>query len=136
MLKHEESPQTPPLPAAQVRVTPEELAAAVTALQIRKEGQPGTIAIGDAVEELELDVTPNEVLAEVQARRQAKPNKARRLRGQRFVFALGIFGVFLGLAVDGKGLLQVFHPNDKVQVSSNLSYLTANPHPLVADTYG
>lgn len=80
MLKHEDNPQaqpqTPPSSAAQVRVTPEELAAAVTALQIRKEGQPGTIAIGDAVEELGLDVTPEEVLAEVQARRQAKPKKS------------------------------------------------------------
>ena len=63
-----------------MRVTPEELAAAITALQIRKEGQPGTIAIGDAVEELGLDVTPEEVLAEVQARRQAKPRWKRDYR--------------------------------------------------------
>ncbi len=79
MLKHEDNPQTqsPSPSAAQVRVTPEELAAAVTALQIRKEGQPGTIAIGDAVEELGLDVTPEEVLAEVQARRRLKPKKGR-----------------------------------------------------------
>ena len=54
MLKHEDNSQTPFPSAAQVRVTPEELAAAITALQIRKEGQPGTIAIGDAVEELGL----------------------------------------------------------------------------------
>ena len=46
--------------------------------QIRKEGQPGTIAIGDAVEELGLDVTPEEVLAEVQARRQEPKPKKRR----------------------------------------------------------
>ena len=80
MLKHEDNPQAQPHtpPAAQVRVTPEELAAAITTLQIRKEGQPGTIAIGDAVEELGLDVTPEEVLAEMQARRQVpKPKKKR-----------------------------------------------------------
>lgn len=106
MLKHEDNPQMPSPSAAEVRVTPEELAAAVTALQIRKEGQPGTIAIGDAVEELGLDVTPEEVLAEVQARRQAAPQRTRR-RGQSFVLALGIAGVLLGLAVERNGLLQM-----------------------------
>ena len=76
MLKHENNPppQAPSQPAANVRVTPEELAAAVTALQIRKEGSPGTIAIGDAVEELGLDVSPEEVLVEVEARR-IKPKR-------------------------------------------------------------
>jgi len=74
MLKHEDNSQAPAQSAARVRVTPEELAAAVTALQIRKEGQPGTIAIGDAVEELGLDVSPEEVLAEVEARR-VKPKR-------------------------------------------------------------
>ena len=106
MLKHENASQTQLPNAAQVRVTPEELAAAVTALQIRKEGQSGTIAIGDAVEELGLDVTPEEVLAEVQARRQAAPKKKRQLRGQSFVLALGIAGVLLGLAVDSNVLTQ------------------------------
>ena len=138
MLKHEDipQPQTPSPSAAQVRVTPEELAAAVTALQIRKEGQPGTIAIGDAVDELGLDVTPEEVLAEVQARRQAKPKKAQRLRGQHFVLALGIVGVLLGLAVDGNGLLQMSHRNDIAQPSSSLAYVTANPDLMVEDNYG
>ena len=95
MLKHEDipQPQTPSPSAAQVRVTPEELAAAVTALQIRKEGQPGTIAIGDAVEELGLDVTPEEVLAEVQARR-AKPKRRRDYRALACAFAcVAMFGV-------------------------------------------
>ncbi len=88
MLKHEDATQTSPSPAAKVRVTPEELAAAVTALQIRKEGSPGTIAIGDAVEELGLDVTPEEVLAEVQAKRQvAKPKRRRDYRALACAFA-------------------------------------------------
>ncbi len=99
MLKHEDNPQIQTQPAANVRVTPEELAAAVTALQIRKEGQPGTIAIGDAVEELGLDVTPEEVLAEVQAKQQARPSKKRLLRAQRFVLAIGIAGVLLGTGI-------------------------------------
>ena len=109
MLKHEDTPQTQFQSAAQVRVTPEELAAAITALQIRKEGQPGTIAIGDAVEELGLDVTPEEVLAEVQARRQAALKRTRQSRGQRFVLALGLAGVLLGLGVEGQFFLQK-HP--------------------------
>ena len=95
MLKHEDSPQAPPHtpPAAQVRVTPEELAAAITSLQIRKEGQPGTIAIGDAVEELGLDVTPEEVLAEVQARR-TKPKLRRDYRALVCAFAcVALFAV-------------------------------------------
>ena len=97
MLKHEDNPQpqTPSPSAAQVRVTPEELVAAVTALQIRKEGQPGTIAIGDAVEELGLDVTPEEVLAEVEAGRQAKPKKVRPRVWDRVVLALGLSGIAL-----------------------------------------
>ncbi len=95
MLKHEDTSYTPPKSAAQVRVTPEELAAAVTALQIRKEGQPGTIAIGDAVEELGLDVTPEEVLAEVQARRQTIPRKRRSKLWDRLVVALGVSGILL-----------------------------------------
>lgn len=95
MLKHEDNPQIQTQPAAKVRVTPEELAAAVTALQTRKEGQPGTIAIGEAVEELGLDVTPEEVLAEVQARRQAIPRKRRSKLWDRLVLALGLSGILL-----------------------------------------
>ena len=91
MLKHEDNPQMPPQSAAQVRVTPEELAAAVTALQIRKEGQPGTIAIGDAVDELGLDVTPEEVLAEVQASRAAHGRKRFSLRSLLLRQRLGLY---------------------------------------------
>jgi len=83
MLKHEDIPQTQPPTAAQVRVTPEELAAAVTALQIRKEGQPGTIAIGDAVEELGLDVTPEEILQVVQGRRHTVHKQNGLIAGKR-----------------------------------------------------
>ena len=107
MLKHENLTETQPQnpPAAQVRVTPEELAAAITALQIRKEGQPGTIAIGDAVEELGLDVTPEEVLAEVRAR-QVTPSRKRLIRGRRFILALGVAGILLGIGVNSGMLTQ------------------------------
>ena len=110
MLKHDDTPQAPPQTAAKVRVTPEELAAAVTALQIRKEGQPGTIAIGDAVEELGLDVTPEEVLAEVQARR-AKPKRRRDYR------ALACAGACL-VMLASLGVLH--HSNDTAPVHAML----------------
>lgn len=64
MLSHEQPEQQP---AASVRVTPEELAAAIARLEARRAGADGKIAIGDAVTELSLDATPEEVLAEVRA---------------------------------------------------------------------
>ncbi len=103
MLKHEDNSQPPTQSAARVRVTPEELAAAVTALQIRKEGQPGTIAIGDAVEELGLDVSPEEVLAEVRAGRQAPLRKRRFRHGRRLVLAISAIGILLGTVL-GTGI--------------------------------
>ena len=105
MLRHEDSPQTPPQApsqsAANVRVTPEELAAAVTALQIRKEGSPGTIAIGDAVDELGLDVSPEEVLAEVEARRIQQRYLVRRLSPKRLKVLLAALLALIGVSVWG-----------------------------------
>lgn len=80
MLHHEEPENvvTPPgqdvtLPAAQVRVTAEEFARAVTRHQARREAAAqhleGTVSLGDAVQELNIDITPEELLAEVQAAR-------------------------------------------------------------------
>lgn len=112
MLKLEDTPQTQSSPAAQVRVTPEELAAAVTALQIRKEGQPGTIAIGDAVEELGLDVTPEEVLAEVQARRAT--NKRPRF-GTRLKVLSAVLAVLVGLSIWGVSQQPTSSPSVAVQ---------------------
>lgn len=110
MLKHQDNsqPQPPTQPAAQVRVTPEELAAAVTALQIRKEGAPGTIAIGDAVDELGLDATPEEVLAEVEARRRVAPKKRRITIWSYCLLALGLSGVLLGVRLAGVAVVNKF----------------------------
>lgn len=59
--------------AASARVTPEELAQAVARIEARQAGQirqqEATIPIGQAVEELGLDVAPEDILAEVQAQR-------------------------------------------------------------------
>ena len=80
MLKHEDNPQTPApspsQPAAKVRVTPEELAAAITRLEAKKDAHQrqadGTVAIGDVVEQLGLEATPEEVLAEIESGRRAQ----------------------------------------------------------------
>ena len=69
MLKHGDSLEPPPQAAAQVRVTPEELAAAITRLEARQGGLEGTIPLGDAVQELGLSATPEELLREIEAGR-------------------------------------------------------------------
>jgi len=59
--------------ASQTRVTPEELSQALTAIEARKQVEAnrlaGTIPINQAVSELNLDSTPEEILVEVQAQR-------------------------------------------------------------------
>ncbi len=59
--------------AAQARVTPEELAQALARIEARQaeqaKQQQATIPIGQAVEELGLGIAPEEILAEIQARR-------------------------------------------------------------------
>ena len=79
MLKH----NLPEEQAAQVRVTPEELTAAVAALEARKPGTSGTLAIGDAVEELSLDNTPEDILREVKARREHLQKQSRHFTRKR-----------------------------------------------------
>jgi len=83
MLKHEENSVVSSPPAAQVRVTPEELATALSRIEAKKDaGQrhvDGTIPIGEAMQQLGVDTTPEEVLAEVQAIRQ-EPRKAEKRR--------------------------------------------------------
>lgn len=77
MLRQEDPHPTPDTTsAAQTRVTPEELAHAIATLEARKlddqRHQDSTIPIGEAVRELNLDATPEEVLAEVRAQREAQ----------------------------------------------------------------
>ncbi len=73
-------------PAAQVRVTPQELAAALARLEARQGGLEGTIPLGDAVQELGLSATPEELLREIEAgraRQRASPPRTRlRKAGQ------------------------------------------------------
>lgn len=143
MLKHEDSPETPLQTAAQVRVTPEELASALSRLEARKDaGQrhaDGTIPIGEAVQQLGIETTPEEVLAEVQAGRQKVTLRKQRLPlGQRLVLALGLSGVLLGLALDGNALVQMRSRQwtPPASVGSVPHSILLSPNLLVSDSSG
>ncbi len=70
-----EAEQNVDVSAAQARVTPQELAQATAAIEARQNAiaqhEAATIPIGEAVHQLNLEATPEEVLAEVQAQRKA-----------------------------------------------------------------
>ncbi len=144
MLKHEDTPQTPLSPAAQVRVTPEELTAAITRLEAKKDaGQQnleGTVAIGEVVQQLGLDATPEEVLAEVQAgQQQATPQKRQATVGRRLVLVLGLACILLGLTAEGNSLLQTRNHQAAKLVSVGgvtPAPIQLNPNLLVSTTTG
>ncbi len=77
----QEPEETAPLPAEGARVTPEELSQALAAIEARRQAEAsrlaGTIPIEQAVSELHLDSTSDEIWAEVQAQR-AKAAAAQR----------------------------------------------------------
>ena len=80
MLRQEPQEETNAQPAAQKRVTAEELAAAINALEADRQREAsrlaGTVEIGAVVEEMGLDATPEEVWAQVQRQREAAAEKA------------------------------------------------------------
>ena len=83
MLQHEPQEQTPETPAAQIRVTSEELAQAINALETSKDEAArrlaGTVPIGEVIQELKLEATPEEIWAQVQRQRaQAAREEASR----------------------------------------------------------
>lgn len=85
MLQHESQEQAAATPAAQIRVTSEELAQAINALEAREDEAArhlaGTVPIGEVVAELKLEATPEEVWAQVQRQRaQAAQEEAARVR--------------------------------------------------------
>lgn len=94
ILKQTEHADEPTVSAAQVRVTPEELAAALSHLETSSAGRDGKIAIGKAVEELSLDAAPEDILRAVEAGRQ---QSARRRRNRR----RGVTALIAGLAAIG-----------------------------------
>ncbi len=90
MLQHEQADPpavapTIPLPvssAAEARVTPDELNAALKALEDR---QSSTVAIGSVVDELRLNATPEQIWEQVQKQRAQKqgPKPVAVYSGQR-----------------------------------------------------
>ena len=75
MLKHQEDTEaTSPVSAPQARVTPQELSEALAAIETRRQTEAsrlaGTIPIEQAVSELHLDSSPEEIWAEVQTQRE------------------------------------------------------------------
>ena len=141
MLKHEENSVVSSPPAAQVRVTPEELATALSRIEARKDaGQrhvDGTIPIGEAMQQLGVETTPEEVLAEVQAIRQ-EPRRAKKRRpsvAERLVLSLGLSGILLGLALGGNSLSQMrSHQAAKpVSISTATPVTSSTPKPITLD---
>jgi hypothetical protein len=87
MLGHEQPAEAQAISAAQMRITPQELAEAVAAVELHQDpaAQNGdTIAIGDAVQQLELHVTPEELWKEVQRKRNQAQTTVKSPRGRRF----------------------------------------------------
>lgn len=81
MLKQNTDPEA--IPAAQTRVTKEELAKAISALESRKQEEAqqleGTVVIGDVLQQLQIDAPAEDVLQEIQAIRRGQiPEKAPR----------------------------------------------------------
>ncbi len=104
MLQQDTSAADPGLTAAQTRVNPQELADALKALQAHQEEAArhldDTLPIGEALRELNLDATPEEVLAEVQAQRAGTGKRGRRSRVKAARLTLGA----VLLALTGVGL--------------------------------
>ncbi|HZO87034.1 MAG TPA: hypothetical protein VFB38_01755 [Chthonomonadaceae bacterium] len=106
MLRHEETMEQEP-PAAQVRVSPQELAQAVATVEARKEAetrrQMDTIPIGEAVQQLGLYVSPEEVLAEIKGQRASAAIAAAATRKRRR--RLTLTGALLTLSLAANLLL-------------------------------
>ncbi len=106
MLKNQEAEHLSQPSAGAPRVSPEELSAALSAIEARRQAEAKTIPIDQAVSELHLDSTPDEIWAEVKTQREkaaAKQEPPRqvpqsalplpqRSRRRRFFAPLLVFG--------------------------------------------
>jgi hypothetical protein len=101
MLQHERVQEQTAAPAAKVAVSAEELAEALSALESRRDKSvpAGSITLGEAVSELSLSYTPEELLAEVQARRaQTAVPRRKQWMATRWLMAAALTGsVFFNL---------------------------------------
>lgn len=113
MLNHKDNTEAAPM----AHITPEELAAAVTAIEKRRQTESGERQpISQLLNEMGLDITEAELLAEVQTRRvRPKARRAWRLPKRNVLVAgtLAVAGLFFTLA--GTWLLT---PNDTDGVNS------------------
>jgi hypothetical protein len=118
MLKHQEQAEEQPHSASQVRVTPDELVQAVAAVEARNDAvskhEAETIPLGEAVHQLGLNATPEELLAEIRARRM-QTIQAQTLRPEqktsverRWKRTLLRAGVALSLAANALLLAYLF----------------------------
>ena len=73
MLKNQDTVPEPPISVSKARVTPEELTAALAVIEKRRQAEAarvaGTIPLDEAISELHLDSTPDEIWTEVQKQR-------------------------------------------------------------------
>ena len=133
MLKHEDNPDILSQPAAQVRVTPEELATAVSRIEARKDTDQrradGTIPIGEAVQQLGLAVTPEEVLAEVQVARAQQAAHRKPPRRRRLALLSGVGLAVLGLI----GWWSVPHATQSQAPNVNQSAVQETPRRILLD---
>ena len=136
MLKQDNSAEISSQPAAQVRVTPEELASAIARIEARQDAgkreTEGTVVIGEVIQELGLAATPEEVLTEVQNGRQqqAKTKKHKPSIAERLVLTLGLGGILLGLGLGGFGLSQIQNRFSSDRVTSEMISVSRTPQTI------
>jgi hypothetical protein len=122
--------------AAQYRVSAQELSHIVNIIQARKDAEAkqraNTVALGDAVDQLGLEMTPDELLAEIKADRARRAGVARPRRQnstQRRTFAT--FAICAGLAGMMVGSIRMHRVNREIwQSRNNPLYL---PHEFASD---
>lgn len=94
---------SPAPPASQTRVTPEELAQALAAVEARRERSSSeaadTISLGEAISQLGLNVDPEELRGEIEARRASATMAVRHKRRNYANWALIPLGAFLPLSL-------------------------------------
>jgi hypothetical protein len=139
LLKHKDSPETQPQSAAQVRVTPEELASAIARLEARKDASQrnlaGTIHIGEAVEQLGIEATSEEVFAEVRAGRAITP-KRRAALWDRVWLTASVGMAFFGVAVSSWHFYGTGNPIGQVAMNDVQSTQTQESLPLSIQATG
>lgn len=130
-------------PAGKVRVTPEELMQAMAAIQARREQEArerdATITIGEAVQELGLDASPEEILAVVQAqrnRRQTPARGSRRLSPWRAAVLSLVVSVGGWMLLRGTAALVIVRPAPAIQTPATVTPNDAMAVPVMGDFDG